>query len=215
MGFLTSIFTPPGTAAANRDRQAKERPQAIASEMLNTIQPSLQSGAGLFNRLQPMAERGAMDVAQLSGPAGQFQAAEAFRRRLLAQAMQQYQLMRNRLQAGGAGIGGLQGAQMSSINQAHMGANDMQRWYGSQEGRLSAARAIMEAQQGALPLPALGGLNNIIQNRQAPPVGQGFGGMLGQGLGMAAGMGWNPFGGGGGGGGGGVSNPPWLTGNWG
>jgi len=195
---IKSALTAPGTNAAASDAKAKKKPQQMAHGYLSALDPLISNQIAFANRIEPGRQRAVEDLMWAGTPNGVNATVENARRGFMGGAISALPIMRQRLSQGGAGIGAMQGAEISGINNATSQGNDLLSWLLSPEGRTALARMRLGAAGMAMPdLSNFGNLSNVVYGRPAPQVGPS---PL-AGIANAAGMlfGGGMFGGGGGG----------------
>jgi hypothetical protein len=112
-----------------------------ARYLLPAIYKQLADQTGFYNGLQPLAHQNVNSLlTQLSNPS---QMADSYQSKVNAQAGSTLQSVLLRLKSGGAGIGAMQGAAVSSQNQANTAANQFRAQQDSPEGRASRLNAIL------------------------------------------------------------------------
>jgi hypothetical protein len=171
---MSSIFTAPGTNAAEADRKQKSNPQRFAGAALSTLNPTLQSQATFANRIEPFRQQSAWDTIHASTPGGVQSTVDNYRRGVLSNNLANLPQLQQILSMGGAGIGAMQGAGVHAINDANSQGNNMLAYYSSPQGRAALAQMAQMAIAQSQSLPSLSGFGNlasIIYGRPAPPVG--------------------------------------------
>jgi hypothetical protein len=202
MSWLSSAIghalTPRGTSEANRDRARKAKPQEIAGSTLQTLSPLFGRQAQFALDTEGYRQNNIMDLLRMGTTGGLMENAESARRGFMGNALASSPYLRQAVSRGGAGIGAVQGAELSGINNATSKANDYLSWLLSPEGRMSISRVGLGASGFAMPaLNDLNSLASIVYGRPAPAVGPSpLAGIAN--LGMQA-FGMGAFGGGGGG----------------
>ena len=164
-------------------------PQMLSGALLKGLSPALLGQAELYTSTLPYQGAALRNLMQLTTPEGQESPIEGVRRSATADAGGFADLTKQRLSAGGAGIGAMQGADVSAFNTAQRSANDMRAWYASPQGRAALMQMISGAQRGILGLPEMAGLSQISYGRPQPQQSGGFD--LG-GLGQLAGLAFAP-----------------------
>jgi len=169
---LKSALTAPGTNAAEDARRKAQQPRDIALGTLNTLKPLINDQAGFQNRLEPFRQRATMDLARIGTPSGIQGAIDTAGRQFMGSAVEALPMLRARLGGEGAGIGAVQGAEASLINEAIRRRNDLIAWFASPEGRMAASQAALQASQYGMPaLDNFNQLASVILGTPMPTVG--------------------------------------------
>lgn len=171
---ISSALTPPGTNAANTDRDRKSTVQKGARDAFNWINPAFQSSAQFAANVEPLRQRSVWDSIHASTPWGVQGTVDNFRRGAIGDAVSNLPMLQQILSSGGAGIGSLQGAQFGAINDANSRANELMAWYASPAGKQALAQMAQGAfgQAQSMPLgQTVNNLANVIYGRPQPQVG--------------------------------------------
>lgn len=110
------------------------------------------------------------DLFGLTTPEGVYNRAEGIRGKLMGQARAAAPELRSRF-AGTGGIGLEQGMELQGFNEANRQANEYLSYLMSPEGRGELSRIVLQLANSFPGMDVFGALNQIIQGRDAPPVG--------------------------------------------
>lgn len=169
---IKSALTAPGTNAAEDARRKSQQPRDIALGTLNTLKPLINDQAGFQARLEPIRQRSVMDLVRMGSPAGIQGAINTAGRQFMGAATEALPMVRARLGGEGAGIGAVQGAEASLMNEAIRRKNDLIAYFASPEGRQAAYSLALQASQFGMPaLDNFNQLASVILGTPMPTVG--------------------------------------------